>query len=337
MTGLVPTRRIPLVVIGGFLGAGKTTLVNRWLGEAGGRAMRLAVLVNDFGALDIDAELVRAAGGNTIALGNGCVCCQIGDDLSAALLQVLERDQRFDAVVVEASGVSDPWRIAQIALAEPSLSLGGVVVVVDASALPQQAQDPLLSDTLERQIDAADLLLVNKVDLVEAPAQAALSQWLRQQAPGVAQLAVRDAALPLTWIDPGLPSRVRARSAVAHDHAHAHDHPHHGEVFEGWSVQPQGVFRAEALRSALACMPEGVLRLKGLLLTDTLGWSEWQFAGRHGSLRRALAEPCAGAGVVAIGLKGRLSGVELEQLMERCQLPMHGTGVPSMASPSRGS
>ncbi|WP_343231026.1 GTP-binding protein [Variovorax sp. WS11] len=73
-------QRLPLTVIGGFLGAGKTTLVNRWLREAEGK--RIAVLVNDFGALNIDAALIVGASGDTIALTNGCVCCQIGDDLS---------------------------------------------------------------------------------------------------------------------------------------------------------------------------------------------------------------------------------------------------------------
>ena len=106
-------QRLPFTVIGGFLGAGKTTLLNHWLRHADGQ--RLAVLVNDFGALNIDAGLIKAHSGDTIALTNGCVCCQIGDDLSMALIGVLQQRERFDAVVVEASGVSDPWRIAQLA------------------------------------------------------------------------------------------------------------------------------------------------------------------------------------------------------------------------------
>ena len=159
-----------LTVIGGFLGAGKTTLLNSWLRAAQGE--RIAVLVNDFGELNIDAELITSVNGNAIALSNGCVCCQIGDDLSRALMQVMSSNVPFDAIVVEASGVSDPWRIAQLALAEPVLSLGGVIVLVDAAALLGHLADPLLTDTMERQLQAADLIIVNKTDLVSADALA---------------------------------------------------------------------------------------------------------------------------------------------------------------------
>ncbi len=118
--------RIPFSVIGGFLGAGKTTLLNHWLRHAQGQ--RLALLVNDFGAINIDADLIEAHAGDTIALTNGCVCCQIGDDLSLALLRVLDSARRFDAVIVEASGVADPGRIAQLGRADPRLRLDAVIV-----------------------------------------------------------------------------------------------------------------------------------------------------------------------------------------------------------------
>jgi G3E family GTPase len=98
------------------------------------------------------------------------VCCQIGDDLGRALVDVIEAKTPFDAVVIEASGVSDPWRIAQIGMAAPELSLEGVIVLVDASAVAQQAKDPLLADTLARQVKSADLVVVNKADLASAQA-----------------------------------------------------------------------------------------------------------------------------------------------------------------------
>ena len=329
-----PPARLPLTVIGGFLGAGKTTLLQHWLRTAGGR--RLAVLVNDFGALNVDAALIAASGADTIALSNGCVCCQIGDDLSAALMRVLDDAQRFDAIVVEASGVSDPWRIAQIGLADPALALGGVIVLADASALPAQAADPLLADTLQRQLDSADLIVLNKTDLVDAAGLQRVGDWLDAHAGQVPRLQTRQAAVPPLLLDDlRLPRAATAADACApeahgHAHGHAHDHagaggpdtghgrahdagdPAHGELFATWSAQPEGAYSVAALRAALRALPPGVLRLKGWLRTDEHGWSELQFAGRHSALRRALAAPPEGAALVAIGLRGRLSAPALD-------------------------
>jgi G3E family GTPase len=156
---------IPFTVIGGFLGAGKTTLLNRLLAGASGR--RFAVLVNDFGTLDIDGRLVVAHGGDTVALANGCLCCTIGDSLVTTLLAMLERADRFDHVVVEASGVADPGRIADLAVLEPRLARDGVIVVVDAAQVRDRAADRRLTDTVVRQLAAADLLVLNKVDLAD--------------------------------------------------------------------------------------------------------------------------------------------------------------------------
>jgi G3E family GTPase len=301
------TGRLPLTVIGGFLGAGKTTLLNRWLHEHGGR--RIAVLVNDFGALNIDAALVASTGAHTIALSNGCACCSIGGDLGAALARVIEARPPFDAVVIEASGVSDPWRIAQVGLADPALSLQAVLVLVDAAAVLAQAADPLLADSLARQLQAADLVVVNKTDLVDTATLHAVHQWLDGVVPGRPRVDVQDADVPALLRDgPRLP--------LAQDHdPDPGPGPGHERQFETWSMQPDGAFSSTALRAALRDMPAGVLRLKGWLLTDTLGWAEWQYAGRHGSLRRLPQPPGKGAAVVAIGLRGQLPRSALAALL----------------------
>ena len=302
--------RLPLTVIGGFLGAGKTTLLNRLLRQSQGR--RLAVLVNDFGALNIDAELVASNAGDTIALTNGCVCCSISDDLTTALIGVLESPARFDAVVIEASGVSDPWRIAQVALADPALSLDGIVVLVDASACLTHAADPLLADSLQRQLEAADLIVVNKADLVDADERQRVRDWLASMAGKTPRFETAQADLPMPLLSGSalsLDGHTRTETGVdacespekEHDHAH-----HHGELFDTWSCRPAREFSAQALRALLRDMPAGVLRLKGILHTDEHGWAELQFAGRHGSLRKALAVPANGAAVVAVGLRHQL-------------------------------
>jgi G3E family GTPase len=305
--------RLPLTVIGGFLGAGKTTLLNRWLRELP-QGRRIAVLVNDFGALNIDAELVASNSGDTIALINGCVCCSIGDDLSGALVRVLSADTPFDAVVIEASGVSDPWRIAQVGLADPDLSLDGVIVLLDASAALEQACDPLLADSLQRQLKAADLIVINKSDLVVDEERARVREWVTTVAANTPVFETEQAAVPLPMLSGvALPiPRGRSEPGCDHEgHQHAHDHE---DLFDTWSCRPSEVLPAQTLRRLLREMPAGVLRLKGLVRTDEHGWAEVQFAGKHGSLRKAATLPADGAALVAIGLRGRLPVSELEAL-----------------------
>ncbi len=312
-------QRLPFTVIGGFLGAGKTTLLNHWLRNAAGK--RLAVLVNDFGPINIDANLIEASAGDTIALTNGCVCCQIGDDLSLALMRVLDSG-RFDGVVVEASGVSDPWRIAQFGRAEPRLRLDACIVLVDASAALAHARDPLLADTLQRQLKSADLIVLNKSDLGLPAERPALHQWLDSMGACAPRFETTHAEVPLALLSAAyLPDDAMAPSGDKHApfgharHEHAPgvspmpDNPEHGARFDTWSCRPTQVFAVDALRTWLAAPPPGVLRLKALLRTQgqdgTAAWSQLQFAGRRGTL---LAAPSleAGAAIVAIGLRGRL-------------------------------
>ena len=312
--------RLPLTVIGGFLGAGKTTLLNRMLRESQGR--RLAVLVNDFGALNIDAELVASNAGDTIALTNGCVCCSIGDDLTTALIAVIESPAPFDAVVIEASGVSDPWRIAQVALADAALSLDGVIVLVDASACLAHAADPLLADSLRRQIKAADLVVINKIDLVDADERLRVRDWLAILVGRTTCFETTEAEIPMPLLSGSalsLDGHARVEAGVGaskeRDRARAHVHVHvhvHEELFDTWSCRPTREFSAQALRTLLRDMPVGVLRLKGILHTDEHAWAELQFAGRHGSLRNALTAPANGAAVVAVGLRNQLPAPALD-------------------------
>ena len=300
--------RIPLTVIGGFLGTGKTTLLNRLLENTDGR--RLAVLVNDFGAINVDAALVASRGVDTMSLQNGCVCCQIGGDLTDALIRVIGTVPPPDAIVIEASGVSDPWRIAQVGLADPALALDGVVVLVDVASVREHAVDPLLADTVRRQLQAADLLVLNQCDRIDDAALAALRVWLDAEVPGTPRHETRFADVPAALLGAPLAASTHRHCApgCAHDHDHA---PHHGDVFDTWSSTDDAVYRADALRDLLRAMPEGVLRLKGVVRTDRLGWAVLQFAGRHGSLRAwsptgEVLSATAPSALMAIGARGRL-------------------------------
>ena len=235
----------PFTVIGGFLGAGKTTLLNRLL--RGETSRRFAVMVNDFGALDIDGRLVADHGGDTIALANGCLCCTIGDSLVTTLLALLETPDRFDHIVVEASGVADPGRIADLAVLDQRLVRDGVIVVTDAETVRSRARDRRVGDTIARQLAAADLLLLNKIDLAED--LPALRGWLATQSHAPI-IQARHAEVPLDLLF-GLERTGAASAGVAAD------------AFASWSYEWSGpVPRDEVLRTLREA---GVLRAKGIL------------------------------------------------------------------------
>lgn len=156
------TKPLPMTVVSGYLGAGKTTLVNSIL--SGDHNLRIAVLVNDFGEIAIDETLIGARSDDVIALANGCMCCQIGGDLYDAIDRILRMRERFDHLLIETSGVADPAKVAQIAVAEPDLELSQTVVLVDAVNFTDILADPRLNDTLLRQVRSADLILLTKID-----------------------------------------------------------------------------------------------------------------------------------------------------------------------------
>ncbi len=172
------TEAIPLTVLTGFLGAGKTTLLNRIL--TGDHGLRLAVLVNDFGSINIDADLIVGveSEGDVISLANGCVCCNVRDDLVTAVTQLMTRPEQPEYILLEASGVAEPSGIAFTFMDESlrdRIRLDSIMCVVDAE---QVFAVPELMELKLRQIAFADMLILNKVDLVTREQVEQIKAWL---------------------------------------------------------------------------------------------------------------------------------------------------------------
>jgi G3E family GTPase len=189
---------IPLVVIGGYLGAGKTTLLNHILSNAGSR--RITVLVNDFGSINIDASLIRQRTDDVINLENGCVCCSIGGRLVEALLAVSSRSDAPDLLIIEASGVSDPVRIAQIGLLDRAFRLDGMVVLVDAERVKETLADPYVGDIAQRQIAGATAIVLNKMDLLSEASRETVKTRVEALANSRVIVQATHAAVPLGLI-----------------------------------------------------------------------------------------------------------------------------------------
>ena len=155
-------RRVPFTLLGGYLGAGKTTVINHVIGTAAGR--RIVVLVNDVAAVNVDAALIADHDGTTLSLTNGCVCCAIADDFAQTLEQIREMPEPPDHVLMELSGVGEPARVAPWA-STAGFRLDGIVVVADADQIVELARRDYVGDTIGEQLAAADVVLLTKTDI----------------------------------------------------------------------------------------------------------------------------------------------------------------------------
>jgi len=257
---------VPVIIIGGFLGAGKTTLLNYIL--SGDHGVRAGVLVNDFGAIDIDARMVVGVDGETISLANGCICCTIRDDLVTACLKLLQRPRPPELVIIETSGVSDPVLVANTFLMpelRPVLSLGCILAVVDAERLTALRGEPAV--LARRQILAADLVVLNKTDLVDGEELAGVKTHLHGLVPLARILETSRGRIPLELL-PGVgkdADMVHRTGIPEGPLGQARDHP-----FTTWhwtNDSPLSLFR---LREVCAGLPNTVYRAKGIVCLEEM-------------------------------------------------------------------
>ena len=170
---------IPVVIVGGYLGSGKTTLINACLQNG---LRNAAIIVNDFGDINIDVALISQYSSDTLELTNGCICCSIGDSLADTLFSILDRPQLPDVIIIETSGASDPASVAAYTNLK-GLTNAGIVVLVDAVQAVKHFNEPLIKRSLERQIRSAHLLALTKTDISSPEQRQSVVNLLHELAP----------------------------------------------------------------------------------------------------------------------------------------------------------
>jgi G3E family GTPase len=286
---------IPITILTGFLGAGKTTVLNHLLHSDHG--LRVAVMVNDFGAVNIDSQLVVSVDGDDadmVSLSNGCICCTIRGDLLRAMIDLLRRAETPEYIIIETSGVSDPAGVASTFMLpdlKPYIRLDSILTVIDA----EQGGDALEGAQYflaMAQVGVADIVVVNKADLVDAVQLQEIRTWIREIVPRARILETSYGRIPhqlVLSVGAYAPERLEAvtpkdvhvhEAGVPTDHDHHHhddqdhdhdehdDHDHHPDhslVFETWSWRSDEPLSLKALRKTVEDLPLTVYRAKGFV------------------------------------------------------------------------
>ena len=272
-------RKASVIIVTGFLGAGKTTLINRILTADHGR--RIAVIVNEFGAVGIDHHLLLSSDQEVVQMNNGCVCCTVRGDLMRSLFRLMEHRSKFDTVVIETTGLAEPAPVAQSLYGDEQFrrefTLAGVVTVVDAKYISDQLEQS--AESCE-QVAFADLILLNKIDLA-TPEQLDETEQTIASLNRVAKVhRTRHSEMDLAPIlDVASASQDLSEKIDQlahhdahdhdHDHHHAHNHVRHMQDISTVCIAEPGDLDANKVsrwfRSLLSESAAGIMRMKGIL------------------------------------------------------------------------
>lgn len=260
--------KIPVTVLTGYLGAGKTTLLNRILSEPHGR--KYAVIVNEFGEIGIDNDLVVDADEEVFEMNNGCICCTVRGDLIRIIDGLMKRKGRFDAIIVETTGLADPAPVAQTFFVDQDVAdltrLDAVVTVADAKWLQDRLAD---APEAKNQIAFADVILLNKTDLVPPNALAEVERRIRTINPYAALHRTQRANVPLEAVLNRNAFDLERIVEIEPDFLEPGHHHHHAEDIRSFSIRHDGEVDPEKFMTWIHDLTQregpNILRCKGIM------------------------------------------------------------------------
>lgn len=254
---LYPLPPTPIILIGGYLGSGKTTYLNRLLSEANGR--KIAVLVNDFGAINIDASLIEDSVDDVVALQNGCICCSLAMGMQSAILKVLKRDVKPEAILIEASGVSDPGEVAKILSDEamrPFASLDLIISMLDCENLTSYKPEELR--LVREQLRYSGIVMLTKIERTGASNMNDAKELVCKMNAGA---VIVDNYLKILNLDLLLGTQ---RAAVEIDQNHIFN-AQANELFKSWNFSSSVPMSEAEFQTVLNELPSNTVRGKGFV------------------------------------------------------------------------
>ncbi|MGK7948436.1 MAG: GTP-binding protein [Xenococcaceae cyanobacterium] len=308
---------LPVTIITGFLGSGKTTLLNQILQND--RDFKVAVLVNEFGDIDIDSQLLVSYDDDIVELSNGCICCTINEGLVEAVKKILNREEKVDRLIIETTGVADPLPIISTFVGSDFRDftrLDAVITVVDAETFtPEQMK----SEVAFKQIAYGDILLLNKTDLVNTERLTALETYIASVKQNPRIIYTKYARVPLPLIlDRGLTSTDSYREDSENREHHHHNHHLEADGFVSMSFQSDRPFDVYKFQKFLTDrLPVEVFRAKGIIwFAGSKLRHVFQLCGQRSDLK---SEPWSTSPVNQLVLIGRhLDTDKLRQQLNDC-------------------